>query len=418
MKNRFLLLLALAGLFQVHAQEWEGIEIPDASGFINTLFCDADTLYAGLDGSGVFRSYDSGEDWDDISGNIGDHHINRLFGSTGFMFAATEGGVFFATNYSNWTDNTDGLSFTDASYYGVGIGNNEDMDFAVCTNGGGIFAGPELNGPWTAYNQGLTGDALDINDIAGYSDGENDFIVLGTHDGVYFSMDNMATWNAGNGGLNDNSLEVNRVMALGTLILAATDGGFYYSLDFGTMWLPAIPDETFNALITVPGQAGFDLYAGGDNAYYSPNLAGFYQLSLDGVSGEIIAMAANSEYLFVATDFLPSDRSVYLFRAPLSSIVVGVDEHGTVSANTLKESFPNPARESAHIDYTLQQDGKVKLELYDLSGREVSILVRGVQQAGNHSIELNTSTLPPGIYVYVLKQEGQAAVSRKLMVAH
>jgi hypothetical protein len=45
----------------------------------------------------------------------------------------------------------------------------------------------------------------------------------------------------------------------------------------------------------------------------------------------------------------------------------------------------------------------VKLSLYDLSGREVTVLLNEEQPAGFHQIEFDASALASGVYFYRLK---------------
>lgn len=74
---------------------------------------------------------------------------------------------------------------------------------------------------------------------------------------------------------------------------------------------------------------------------------------------------------------------------------------------TLGQNAPNPARDAVEITYTLPEGGAVELSLYDPAGRLVTTAVNGVQNKGVHTIQLNVSDLPSGLYVYVLRQNSQ-----------
>ena len=65
-------------------------------------------------------------------------------------------------------------------------------------------------------------------------------------------------------------------------------------------------------------------------------------------------------------------------------------------------SAPNPARDQATIRYGLPQAGKVHLEVFDLLGRSVAVLVDDVRPAGTHPAVLDASSLPAGTYLYRL----------------
>jgi hypothetical protein len=81
----------------------------------------------------------------------------------------------------------------------------------------------------------------------------------------------------------------------------------------------------------------------------------------------------------------------------------------------LGQNYPNPARASTVIPFSLGVAGEVSLSLYDLAGRRVRDLYRGAAFAGEHEIEADVSTLPPGVYVYRLEAPACAA-ARKLVI--
>ncbi|MBN2011676.1 T9SS type A sorting domain-containing protein, partial [candidate division KSB1 bacterium] len=70
---------------------------------------------------------------------------------------------------------------------------------------------------------------------------------------------------------------------------------------------------------------------------------------------------------------------------------------------SLRQNYPNPFNPETNISYALTQSGKVRLSVYDVVGREVAVLVDGVQSAGNHSVVFSGANLPSGIYFYQLK---------------
>jgi hypothetical protein len=101
---------------------------------------------------------------------------------------------------------------------------------------------------------------------------------------------------------------------------------------------------------------------------------------------------------------------------PLTS----VDQPGASAEGiTLQQNYPNPvtAGSGTLIRYTLPQDLKAPLSLrvYDVLGRMVRDLSLTTQGAGVHSLTLQTSGLPAGVYTYALEGE-TISVSRKLVV--
>ena len=72
-------------------------------------------------------------------------------------------------------------------------------------------------------------------------------------------------------------------------------------------------------------------------------------------------------------------------------------------ASLLASNYPNPFNSSTTITYTLDRSGPVELNVYDLTGRVVSILADGVRPAGNHTVRFNADGFPTGTYLYRLR---------------
>ncbi len=60
---------------------------------------------------------------------------------------------------------------------------------------------------------------------------------------------------------------------------------------------------------------------------------------------------------------------------------------------------PNPSPGVPVLSYTLAADADVRLAVFDALGREVAVVTARAQSAGVHTASLDTSDLPPGVYV-------------------
>jgi hypothetical protein len=79
----------------------------------------------------------------------------------------------------------------------------------------------------------------------------------------------------------------------------------------------------------------------------------------------------------------------------------------------LSQNYPNPFNPSTTIQYALKSSGKVRLSVYDVMGREVAVLVDGVQNAGRHKVTFSCANLASGIYFYKL-QTTDAVIAKKM----
>lgn len=82
---------------------------------------------------------------------------------------------------------------------------------------------------------------------------------------------------------------------------------------------------------------------------------------------------------------------------------------------SLDQNYPNPFNPETIIKYSIQQAVHVKLSVYDMLGKEVSVLVNGYMSSGVHSVQFNADNIPSGIYIYTI-QAGTYSDSKKLIV--
>ena len=57
------------------------------------------------------------------------------------------------------------------------------------------------------------------------------------------------------------------------------------------------------------------------------------------------------------------------------------------SSSELLKTYPNPFTTSTNINYTVSESSKVRLSIYDVTGKEVKLLVNKNQQPGNYNIK-------------------------------
>jgi len=80
----------------------------------------------------------------------------------------------------------------------------------------------------------------------------------------------------------------------------------------------------------------------------------------------------------------------------------------------LEPAYPNPFRQSTHLAYVVPDDGEVRLELFDMLGRRVAVLVDEYQDAGRYEVAFSVrSEMAAGLFVARL-QAGDAASTTRL----
>jgi len=77
------------------------------------------------------------------------------------------------------------------------------------------------------------------------------------------------------------------------------------------------------------------------------------------------------------------------------------NDKGSIQQNfELKQNYPNPFNSMTQIQYFLPRDNYVNLSVYDLTGKEVSVLVNETKQAGHHSVSFQSALISSGVYLY------------------
>ena len=79
-------------------------------------------------------------------------------------------------------------------------------------------------------------------------------------------------------------------------------------------------------------------------------------------------------------------------------------------------AYPNPFNQRVALDFALPSAAPVKLTVFDISGREVAMLVDGYQTAGNHEVIFNAKELVSGVYFVRLTVDSGQSMVRKMVL--
>jgi len=84
---------------------------------------------------------------------------------------------------------------------------------------------------------------------------------------------------------------------------------------------------------------------------------------------------------------------------------------------SLEQNYPNPFNPVTIINWSIPEDGKVTLKIFDAIGNEVAVLADAVFQAGMHSTPVNISKeLSSGIYYYKLTAGSFTATKKMILL--
>lgn len=91
------------------------------------------------------------------------------------------------------------------------------------------------------------------------------------------------------------------------------------------------------------------------------------------------------------------------FKFLIDKTIVSIDNPGNlVKKFQLDQNFPNPFNPETTIEFRIQKSSDIQLQVFDLRGNLVEILINDFRQAGNYRIIWNATNHPSGVYLYKL----------------
>jgi hypothetical protein len=82
----------------------------------------------------------------------------------------------------------------------------------------------------------------------------------------------------------------------------------------------------------------------------------------------------------------------------------------------LSQNYPNPFNPVTHIKFGIPQASPVKIEIFNLLGQRVDIILDTFLPSGYYIINYNASDLPSGIYLYRLESDGFNEIKRMVLL--
>lgn len=124
---------------------------------------------------------------------------------------------------------------------------------------------------------------------------------------------------------------------------------------------------------------------------------------------------------FTATDpdgFSDSDAAIFTVNA--TSVDNPSGKALEIASPAIEGNYPNPFNPSTTIRYRLNEDGLVRLAVYNTLGQEVALLVNEFQSAGSRSAVWNGTnetgeSASSGVYVYRLSADGVVQTGRMIL---
>ncbi len=97
------------------------------------------------------------------------------------------------------------------------------------------------------------------------------------------------------------------------------------------------------------------------------------------------------------------------------SQIIEIDFNSTPIEFALFQNYPNPFNPMTTIKYSVPKTVLVKMNIYDILGREIIVLINEVKTPGNYEVDFNASNLSSGVYFYRI-QAGDFLSTKKMLL--
>jgi hypothetical protein len=385
--------------------QWSMTAGPYDNRSVNVMQFFHGRLYAGIEGGGVFVTQENGDSWYTIGKGLLNAHILSMAVSREKLYIGTQYGVHLLNESDqSWT------SLGPFSNYIFALAAVDSVLFAG-TSGTGVYRSTDEGTTWVPMGKGLGDDWIRRLVARGNT------LLAGTQShGIYRSTDYGANWTACNEGLNELWIYGLGVSSAGWF--ASTLDNAYLSTDDGVSW-KSLGDG-------IPPGVGALSFTGSDSLFFAGTTKNGVMMSKDngvtwlsGGSGldstYVESLASGNGYLFAAR------FTNWIWRRPIAQLTsVDVPSPLQPTDVSLRQNFPNPFNPSTTIQLRIQNPEFIILKVYDLLGREVAVLLEGLQSPGEHQVTWNAGNAASGMYFCRLSAtgDGKTVVSTiKMMLA-
>ncbi|MDZ4758503.1 MAG: T9SS type A sorting domain-containing protein [Bacteroidota bacterium] len=432
-------------------------------------------VYAGTETSGMFKTTDGGQTWQRLRQGLkctiqqtgysqifnitaDPINVNIVYASTvsgpgpvtGYLYPSASAGLYKSIDAGlTWQQRNNGFTNSYNTFLSVNPTNSQELFTAIggmkstqpSLGGafftGGLYRSTNAGNSWIKLNTPILADSNASWGII-YAAQPNSAIYCSwhTHDagipslGLTKSTDNGNSWSV----INPSGIVIGNFDVFkknGNYIIGTdnTSNHFAYaSSDGGANWTP-LNKKFYGAFQMHPTDSSIVFFLGGGktinrttNSFQTSQIvhtdssliSGQYMedIKISESNPNIVWVCAQGYYLYKSSDGGASFTKITAVRDSIYGITgIGdmTDNESTISI------FPNPFSNSTSIDLHLLSGGKVSIVVFNTLGQKIITVLNGEElSTGNHSFNLDLTSLPSGMY-NVLININDKIVSKKII---
>ncbi len=198
-----------------------------------------------------------------------------------------------------------------------------------------------------------------------------------------------------------------------TIYLSSSDGYVAKSTNLGANWTENFTgiNQHLTDIHFIDNQLGFAI---GDSG-------GIVKTSNGGSNWIIQNSGTNkklNELWFINKDtgFIAGDSGLLLVTYNGGVTSLSQNYQSTPEKFQLHQNFPNPFNPSTIIRFDLVRSGYIRLSVYDISGKRLSVLINESLSPGSYEYNFNADNLPSGVYFYKIETESFTETKRMVLI--
>lgn len=394
-KSFLIVLLFFATVANVKAQ-WTTLTSTTTEDLHDIYFMNKSVGFAVGNNGTVVKTVNGGTSWNKMFTNT-KQDLNAVFfadqlngyivGDSGMILKTLDGGFNWNIQPSNQSTALNSVYFINANK-GIAVGDN---GLLLRTINGGTNWNTVLSP--TIY---ILNNVIFTNDSVGYAVGANGTILKTVDAGI--------SWTAKNSSTSEALYGINFVNdTIGYAV--GTKGTILKTTNIGNDWRPIVnPLFSNDWLRTVKCNKDEKWIIGGNDGIFIKSFS-------DNLSSYMPSGITASLYAF---HFLNADTG---FAVGSHGTILKTMNDGGVSVEKYVDEykitvFPNPVIDNAFISYKLNSKANIFVEIYNLQGEKIQILLNAEQTPGEYSLSFNLNKCAAGIYFVRMNINNQQVVFR------
>jgi photosystem II stability/assembly factor-like uncharacterized protein len=413
MPRKIVLALYVIIVSTVASAEWQPVTSAP-SGYVNDILDTDNAVYLAHGSYGAVKSTDSMVTWQVINGGLDFFQArsgNQILASGQDLYLATDDGIYKSSDDGeSWVRKSDGIAIGPGAWYAFTESIFEYNGVLFTGAWSGIYWSDDGAEHWQRTN------------ISGQSSGCRFFVnhnglLFGARENIntpdgYVSTDSGASWQE----LTTIRMPTITFLSEPPKLWAGTIDGVWLSTDNGATWEERNNglnlDPYSSSIIRVGGKLITSLKFGGSGMFITSDEGFNWEDFGDGLP----FLALISE-LITYGDQIVTATSDGVWTRDISEVMVDIETADTElpQAYELAQNYPNPFNPSTEIAFSIPENSRVTLTIYDMLGRQVETLLDETKPAGSYKVNFNANNLPSGMYFYKI-QSGDYSQTKRMML--